>query len=72
MTLETAGDKNVIMPKRFGRSPEAVYRARTEPSLIQKWLLGADGWTMPVCVSDARAGGNIGHDGQTAKEADST
>ena len=35
------------------------YRAHTEPRLIQKWLLGPEGWTMPVCVSEARPGGKI-------------
>jgi uncharacterized protein YndB with AHSA1/START domain len=28
---------------------EAVWRAHQEPALLRKWLLGPDGWTMPVC-----------------------
>ena len=59
MTLETEGDKHVVVTRRFAASPEAVYRAHTEPRLIQKWLLGPDGWTMPVCVNEARPGGKI-------------
>jgi uncharacterized protein YndB with AHSA1/START domain len=59
MTLKTEGDRYVVVTRRFAASPEAVYRAHTEPALIQKWLLGPDGWTMPVCVSDARSGGKI-------------
>jgi uncharacterized protein YndB with AHSA1/START domain len=59
MTLKTEGDKHVIVARRFAAPPEAVYRAHTEPRLIQKWLLGPDGWTMPVCVSEARPGGKI-------------
>ena len=59
MTLKTEGDKHVVVTRRFAASPEAVYRAHTEPSIIQKWLLGPDGWTMPVCVSEARPGGKI-------------
>lgn len=59
MTLQTEGDKHVVVMRRFAASPEAVYRAHTEPSIIQKWLLGPDGWTMPVCVSEARLGGKI-------------
>ena len=27
--------------------------------LIQQWMLGPDGWTMPVCVCDARPGGKF-------------
>jgi uncharacterized protein YndB with AHSA1/START domain len=67
MTLETAGDKNVIVTRRFAASPEAVYGAHTEPNLIQKWLLGPGGWTMPVCVSEARPGGNIRYEWSDGK-----
>jgi uncharacterized protein YndB with AHSA1/START domain len=26
-----------------------VWRAHHEPALLQRWMLGPDGWTMPVC-----------------------
>src|SRR5262249_17435231 len=57
MTLKTEGDTHVVVTRRFAAPPEAVYRAHTEPELIQKWLLGPEGWTMPVCICDARPGG---------------
>jgi uncharacterized protein YndB with AHSA1/START domain len=59
LTLRTEGDKHVVVTRRFAAPPEPVYRAHTEPRLIQKWLLGPDGWTMPVCVCEARPGGKI-------------
>lgn len=59
MTLTTEGDTHVIVTRRFAASPEGVYRAHTEPALIQKWLLGPDGWTMPMCINEARPGGRI-------------
>ena len=59
MTLETEGDKHVVVTRRFAAPPEAVYRAHTEPKLIQKWLLGPDGWAMPVCINEARPNGKI-------------
>src|ERR1700681_1840403 len=59
MTLEVEGDKHVVVKRRFAAPPEAVYRAHTEPSLIQKWMLGPDGWTMPVCICEARPNGKI-------------
>jgi uncharacterized protein YndB with AHSA1/START domain len=59
MTLTTEGDLYVIVTRRFTAAPEAVYRAHTEPELIQKWMLGPDGWTMPVCICDNRPGGQI-------------
>ncbi|HTB69107.1 MAG TPA: SRPBCC domain-containing protein [Steroidobacteraceae bacterium] len=59
LTLKTEGDRHVVVTRRFAASPEAVFRAHTEPKLIQKWMLGPDGWTMPVCVCDARPGGKF-------------
>ena len=59
MTLEIEGDKHVVVKRRFAAPPEAVYRAHTAPSWIQKWMLGPDGWTMPVCICEARPNGKI-------------
>jgi uncharacterized protein YndB with AHSA1/START domain len=59
MTLHTEGDTHVIVTRHFAASPEAVYRAHTEPALIQRWLLGPDGWTMPVCVCEPWPGGKM-------------
>ncbi len=67
MTLKTEGDKYVVVSRRFAAPPEAVYRAHTEPALIQKWLLGPDGWTMPVCVSEAHPNGRIRYEWTNGK-----
>lgn len=67
MTLKTEGDTQVVVTRRFAAPPEAVYRAHTEPELIQKWMLGPDGWTMPVCISDPRPNGNIRYEWSNGK-----
>lgn len=67
MTLKTEGDKHVIVTRRFAAPPEAVYRAHTEPALIQQWLLGPDGWTMPVCINEAHVGGKIRYEWSDGK-----
>jgi uncharacterized protein YndB with AHSA1/START domain len=59
MTLTTEGDTHVIVKRHLAASPEAVYRAHIDPKLIQQWMLGPEGWTMPVCINDARPGGKI-------------
>ncbi len=59
MTLKTEGDTHVVVTRHFDAPPEAVYRAHTDPKLLQKWLLGPEGWTMPVCINEARPGGKI-------------
>jgi len=59
LTLQTEGDTHVVVTRFINAPQEAVYRAHTEPELLQKWVLGPDGWTMPVCISEARPGGKI-------------
>lgn len=59
LSLKTEGDRFVVVTRRFEAPPEAVYRSHTDPKLIQKWMLGPDGWTMPVCINEARPGGKI-------------
>lgn len=69
MTLKTEGDTHVVVTRRFAASPELVYRAHTEKELIQKWMLGPEGWTMPVCIIDARPGGKIRYEWSDGKGA---
>ena len=59
LTLETEGDRFVVAKRRFAAPPEAVYRAHLDPEFLQQWLLGPDGWTMPVCINEAKPGGKI-------------
>jgi uncharacterized protein YndB with AHSA1/START domain len=59
LTLRTEGDTHLVVTRRFAAPPEAVYRAHTDPELVQKWMLGPQGWSMPVCISEVRPGGKI-------------
>ena len=59
LTLKTEGDTHVVVTRRFAAPPEAVYRAHIDPNLVQKWMLGPEGWTMPVCICEAKPGGKI-------------
>jgi uncharacterized protein YndB with AHSA1/START domain len=67
LTLKTEGDTHVVVTRHFAAPPEAVYRAHTDPKLIQKWLLGPDGWTMPVCINEARPGGQLRYEWTNGK-----
>ena len=57
VTLPT--DSTVRVVRDFRAPKELVYRAYTEPALMQRWLLGYPGWTMPVCEMDVRVGGRF-------------
>jgi len=67
LVLKTEGDKFVIVKRRFEASPEAVYRAHMDPDVIQEWMLGPEGWTMPVCINEARPGGKIRYEWSDGK-----
>jgi uncharacterized protein YndB with AHSA1/START domain len=69
MTLKAEGDRHVVVVRRFAAPPELVYRAHVEPELIRKWLLGPEGWTMPVCVNDPRPGGTFRFEWSNGKGA---
>jgi uncharacterized protein YndB with AHSA1/START domain len=53
--------------RRFEASPEEVYRAHVDPALLQQWLLGPEGWTMPVCINEPRPGGKIRYEWSDGK-----
>ena len=67
LTLKTEGDTHVIVTRRFAAPPEAVYRAHMDPKLVQQWMLGPEGWTMPVCINEARPGGKIRYEWTNGK-----
>jgi uncharacterized protein YndB with AHSA1/START domain len=47
--LEVLDDTHVVVTRVVRGSLEQVWRAHHEPALVQQWMLGPDGWTMPVC-----------------------
>ena len=52
-------DREVKVTRQFAAPRALVYKAYTTPSLLQQWLLGPPGWTMPVCEMDVRVGGKF-------------
>ena len=67
LTSKLEGDTSVVFTRRFAATPEQMYRAHLEPEMIQKWLLGPDGWTMPVCITDSRPGGSFRYEWSDGK-----
>ncbi len=45
------------MIRVFNAPRDMVFKAMTTPDLIKRWLLGPEGWDMPVCEVDLRVGG---------------
>jgi uncharacterized protein YndB with AHSA1/START domain len=57
MKITTPSEREIAMTRVFDAPRRLVFEAVTKPELVQQWLLGPDGWSMPVCEIDLRVGG---------------
>lgn len=59
--LEVAkpSSREIALTRRFQAAPEQVFDALVTPDLLQRWMLGPPGMTMPVCEVDLRPGGRF-------------
>ena len=57
VNVTTKGDREIIITRAFDAPRQLVWDAHTKPELVRRWLLGPEGWTMPVCEIDLRVGG---------------
>lgn len=57
-TVFTMPSDREVVATRLVRAPRAlVWDAHTSPRHLPHWLLGPEGWTMPLCEVDVRPGG---------------
>jgi uncharacterized protein YndB with AHSA1/START domain len=57
LKLTTRGDREIVITRAFDAPRKLVFDAFTQPELVRQWLLGPDGWSMPVCEIDLKGGG---------------
>src|SRR5262249_40907940 len=55
--ISTPSDIEIEVQRDFDAARQLVFDAFTKPDLVRRWLLGPEGWTMPVCEIDLRVGG---------------
>jgi uncharacterized protein YndB with AHSA1/START domain len=56
-TFTTPNDREVVITRAVDAPRRLVFAAWTDPVHIPQWLLGPEGWTMPICEMDLRPGG---------------
>jgi uncharacterized protein YndB with AHSA1/START domain len=56
--VTTPSEREVKVVRSFKAPRALVYKAYTDPQLVQRWLLGPPGWSMPICEMDVRVGGS--------------
>ena len=57
-TYSTPTDREVVMTRVVDAPRRVVFDAWTNPGHVSRWLLGPEGWTMPVREIDLRPGGS--------------
>jgi uncharacterized protein YndB with AHSA1/START domain len=57
LVVTTPTDREILMTRVFDAPRQLVFDAWTNPKHVPHWLLGPEGWTMPVCEIDLRPGG---------------
>lgn len=57
LKVTTPSDRVAVITRVVDAPRGMVFDAHTRPELVQRWLLGPPGWTMPVCEIDLRVGG---------------
>ena len=56
-TFATPSDREVVFTRVVNAPRRVVIDAWTNPKHVPRWMLGPEGWTMPVCEIDLRVGG---------------
>lgn len=57
--FETPSDVEIVITRAFEAPRRLVWDAWTRCEHMAHWMLGPDGWTMPVCEIDLRPGGTF-------------
>ena len=57
-------DTQVRVSRIIRGSVQQVWDAHQDPALLQRWLLGPEGWTMPVCEIATTVGGTYRYEWQ--------
>ena len=49
-------DNAVTVTRSFDAPADLVFACHTKPQLVQRWMLGPPGWSMPVCEIALKVG----------------
>lgn len=61
-------DTTVRVSRVIRGSVQHVWDAHHDPALLQRWLLGPDGWTMPVCEVATKVGESYRYEWEKGEE----
>ncbi len=55
--FSTPSDREIVATRVVVAPRSVIWDVWTQPSHLQQWMLGPEGWTMPICEIDLRPGG---------------
>jgi uncharacterized protein YndB with AHSA1/START domain len=53
----TPSDREIMITRVVDAPRRLVFDAHTNPAHVPHWMVGPDGWAMPICEIDLRVGG---------------
>ena len=56
-TFTTPSEREIAIRRVFEAPRELLWDAHTKPEHVTQWMLGPEGWSMPVCEIDLKPGG---------------
>jgi uncharacterized protein YndB with AHSA1/START domain len=56
-TFTTPSDREIAISRVFEAPRVLLWDAHTKPEHVTQWMLGPEGWSMPVCEIDLKPGG---------------
>lgn len=56
-SVETPNEREIVVTRVFAAPADLIFKCHTVPEYVQAWMLGPDGWHMPVCDIDLKVGG---------------
>lgn len=59
LTVATPSDREIVTTRVLDAPKALVFDCMIRPEYIRRWMLGPEGWTMPVCEFDPRVGGRF-------------
>ena len=62
--VQVLSDTQVRVARVIRGTVDQVWRAHTDAALMQQWLLGPDGWSMPVCAVATAVGDSYRYEWQ--------
>jgi uncharacterized protein YndB with AHSA1/START domain len=63
-------DTQVRISRIIRGTIEQVWHAHHDPALLRQWMLGPDGWTMPVCETATEVGGTYRYEWEPEDASD--